>query len=551
MYEAVATRLPVLGQMGVGGIPAPLSDELKNLKSYIAVPFLAEGNPTLTFQSASLTILSTEDLERAVATLSLLGSLTRIAYRANDLRAAVDHEACLEAVLDAVEKGVVIQAGNTTTASAAALRVLAVDGELPAPVSARFEGPEDLPLSPAEFLGAAAEPIDGPRKFKVRITAHAGEQHVVAGSIAPIAFAGDQAGTVAVFHDVTTEHNREFLTAQFLKRLFDELPTAIAVTDPDTHETLSVNLAFLDLVGYAEEEVVGSTPPYPWWASDHEFAHGPRDETVYRHRDGSLIPIRMVRFVVPDASGAGVANVGLVTNLSEQRRYEQQLLQSGKLATIGELAAGVAHEINNPLFAILGLVEFLLKDAEVGTKGHERLVLIQRTGLEIKEIVRALLDFAREPSDERVPVSVADAARETVELFRRTSAAKASDLRADYTGEDTVVDGSGNQLKQIFLNLLANATHSVGGAGGEVDLAVKRDGDWVVATVSDTGPGIPENVLPRIFDPFFTTKRGTGGSGLGLSVSLGIAQAHGGTLLAENRPEGGARFVLRLPAVRS
>ena len=551
MYEAATTRLPVLGQMGAGRIPAPQSDELKDLKSYVAVPFLAEGNPTLTFQSGWLAILSAADLERAVATLRLLGSLTRIAYRANDLRIAVDHEACLDAVLDAVEKGVVIQAGNTITASAAALRVLAVDGQLPAPVSARFEGPEDLPLTPAEFLGAAAEPIDCPRKFKVRITAHAGEQHVVAGSIAPIAFAGDQAGTVAVFHDVTTEHNREFLTSQFLKRLFDELPTAIAVADPETREILSVNLAFLDLVGYGEEEVVGSTPPYPWWASRQELADGPREETVYRHRDGSLIPVRVVRFVVPDASGAGVANVGLVTDLSEQRRYERQLLQSGKLATIGELAAGVAHEINNPLFAILGLVEFLLKDAEAGTKGHERLVLIQRTGLEIKEIVRALLDFAREPSDERVAVSVSDAARETVELFRRTSAAKASDLREDYTDEDTVVDGSGNQLKQIFLNLLANATHSVGGTGGEVDLVVKRDGDWVVATVSDTGPGIPENVLPRIFDPFFTTKRGTGGSGLGLSVSLGIAQVHGGTLLAENRPEGGARFVLRLPAVRS
>jgi len=551
MYEAATSRLPVLGQMGAGRIPAPQSDELKDLKSYVAVPFLAEGNPTLTFQSGWLAILSAADLERAVATLRLLGSLTRIAYRTNDLRIAVDHEARLEAVLDAVEEGVVIQAGNTITASAAALRVLAVDGQLPAPVSARFDGPEDLPLTPAEFLGAAAEPIDGPRKFKIRITGHAGEQHVVAGSIAPIAFAGDQAGTVAVFHDVTTEHNREFLTAQFLKRLFDKLPTAIAVADPETREILSVNLAFLKLVGYSEEKVVGSTPPYPWWASHQELADGPREETIYRHCDGSLIPIRMVHFVVPDAAGAGVANVGLVTDLSEQRRYEQQLLQSGKLATIGELAAGVAHEINNPLFAILGLVEFLLKDAEVGTKGHERLILIQRTGLEIKEIVRALLDFAREPSDERRPVSVAGAARETVELFRRTSAAKASDLREDYTEEDTVVDGSGNQLKQILLNLLANATHAVGGAGGAVGLAVKRDGDWVVATVSDTGPGIPEDVLPRIFDPFFTTKRGTGGSGLGLSVSLGIAQVHGGTLLAENRPEGGARFVLRLPAVRS
>ncbi|CAN5250673.1 hypothetical protein BH18ACT14_BH18ACT14_15910 [soil metagenome] len=555
LYEAVVTRQPVFGELDwsrwnqgrTGGLP----DELKVLKSSVIVLFPPEENPTLTFQSGWLTSRSTEEFERAVATLRLLGSLTRIAYRANDLRIVVDRQARLDAVLGVGGEVVVVQAGSTITASAAALRVLAADGQLPAPVGASFEGSEDRPLSPAEFLGAAAGPSGGPRKFRARIVDHAGEQHVVAGSIAPIAFAGNEAGTVAVFRDVTEQHNREFLTAQFLKRLFDELPTAIAVADPETREILSVNLAFLDLVGYAEEEVVGSTPPYAWWASNQELAHGPREETVYRHRDGSLIPIRIVRFVVPDASGTGVANVGLVTNLSEQRRYEQQLLQSGKLATIGELAAGVAHEINNPLFAILGLVEFLLMDAEVGTKGHERLVLIQRTGLAIKEIVRALLDFAREPSDERVPVSVGDAARETVELFRRTSAAKASDLRADYTREDTVVDGSGNQLKQIFLNLLANATHSVGGAGGEVDLAVKRDGDWVVATVSDTGPGIPANVLSRIFDPFFTTKRGTGGSGLGLSVSLGIAQAHGGTLLAENRPEGGARFILRLPAVRS
>jgi PAS domain S-box-containing protein len=553
-YRAAATHLPVFGEADWGRLeprPEGLADGLLDVKGFVAVPFLAEGNPTLTLHSAWFTARSTKDLERAVAMLGLLGSLTRIAYRANDLRVVVDYQARLEAVLDAVGEAVVVQSGTTVTASAAARRVLAPDGQLPTPVDARFGGPEDTPLSPAEFLGAAAAPSDGPRGFRVRIAGHVGDQHVVAGSIAPIALAGDQAGTVAVFHDVTTEHNREFLTSQFLKRLFDELPTAIAVADPETREILSVNLAFLDLVGYGEEEAVGSTPPYPWWASRQELADGPREETVYRHRDGSLIPVRIVRFVVPDASGAGVANVGLVTDLSEQRRYEQQLLQSGKLATIGQLAAGVAHEINNPLFAILGLVEFLLKDAEAGTKGHERLVLIQRTGLEIKEIVRALLDFAREPSDERVAVSVSDAARETVELFRRTSAAKASDLSEDYTDEDTVVDGSGNQLKQIFLNLLANATHSVGGTGGEVDLVVKRDGDWVVATVSDTGPGIPENVLPRIFDPFFTTKRGTGGSGLGLSVSLGIAQAHGGTLLAENRAEGGARFVLRLPAVRS
>jgi two-component system NtrC family sensor kinase len=547
LYRAAATREPVFGQMGVEGVPAPVSVELEDLRSYVAVPFLAEGNPTLTFQSGWSKVLSTHDLTQAVATLRLLGSLTRIAYRANDLRIVLDHQARFEAVLDAVGEAVVVQAGNTITASATARRVLAADGPLPEPVEARFGDPEAHPLSPAQFLGAAAVPSDEPREFRVRIIDNAGTQHVVAGSIASIAFAGTAAGTVAVFRDVTVAHNREFLTGQFLKRLFDELPTAIAVADPETREILSVNAAFLDLVGYPEDEVVGSKPPHVWWASHQELDHGERQETVYRHAGGSLIPIRIVRFGIPDASGMPVANVALVADLSDQRLYEQQLLQSGKLATIGELAAGVAHEINNPLFAILGLVEFLLKDAEAGTKGHDRLVLVQRTALEIKEIVRALLDFAREPSDERVAVSLTAAAQETAELFRRTSTAKSSELHESYSDEDTVVDGSGNQFKQIFLNLLTNATHSIGNVAGEVELAVKRDGDWVVATVSDSGSGIPEHVLPRIFDPFFTTKRGTGGSGLGLSVSLGIAQAHGGTLLAENRAEGGARFVLRLP----
>ena len=225
---------------------------------------------------------------------------------------------------------------------------------------------------------------------------------------------------------------------------------------------------------------------------------------------------------------------------------QQQLVQSGKLAAIGELAAGVAHEINNPLFAILGLTEFLLKEAEPGSKALQRLELIQQTGLEIKEIVRALLDFARENAEERHVVPLEDVVQSTVDLVRRTNAHKGVELIDSYDASGAPVTASPNQLKQIFLNLIANARQAMPN-GGTVRVDVRQDGDWVTATVSDDGPGIEAAVLERIFEPFFTTKRATGGTGLGLSVSLGIAEAHGGSLTASSEPGRGATFTLRLP----
>jgi PAS domain S-box-containing protein len=346
--------------------------------------------------------------------------------------------------------------------------------------------------------------------------------------------------------------DRAPIDAAIAVSLFESLPVAIGVADPMTLEILSVNEAFLGLVGYPMKDVVGRRPPYPWDAAPDEaerlsaLPSTESAESLVRHGNGRLVPVDVKRFPIPGPEGKPTAVVSLLSDLSEQRHFEQQLVQSGKLATIGELAAGVAHEINNPLFAILGLVEFLLKEAEPGTKAYDRLVLVQHTGLEIKAIVRALLDFAREPGDERTLISVRDAARETVELVRRTSSAKAVEIVEVDDGEPTPVVGNPNQLKQIFLNLVTNASQALGGEG-VIEVAVRREGDYVVATVSDEGPGIPEEVLPRIFDPFFTTKRNAGGSGLGLSVSHGIAEAHGGSLTAENRHEGGARFTLRLP----
>jgi len=234
------------------------------------------------------------------------------------------------------------------------------------------------------------------------------------------------------------------------------------------------------------------------------------------------------------------------TESPERLEYERQLVQSGRLAAIGELAAGVAHEINNPLFAILGLTEFLLKETEPGSLAHKRLELIQESGIEIKEIVRALLDFARENADERRVVLFEDVIRSTLDLVRRTNAHKGIELVDTYDGSGAEVVATPSQLKQVVLNLIANARQAMPD-GGTVHVDVRREGDFVVASVADDGPGIAPEVRERIFEPFFTTRRTTGGTGLGLSVGLGIAESHGGTLTVSSEPGAGATFTLRLP----
>ena len=222
-------------------------------------------------------------------------------------------------------------------------------------------------------------------------------------------------------------------------------------------------------------------------------------------RTAGAVPVEIELRAIRDPDGRVSTYLGVVTDVTERRRLEQQLVQSGKLAAIGELSAGVAHEINNPLFAILGLVEFLLKDAEEGTKAHERLQLIQSTALEIKQIVRALLDFARERSDDRRTVALDAVVHETVDLVRRTSASKGIEI-VERVGEGLfLVDGSPNQLKQVVLNLLANARQAMP-EGGTITISVEETEDAVTATVADTGPGIPAEIVQRIFEPFFTTK---------------------------------------------
>lgn len=233
---------------------------------------------------------------------------------------------------------------------------------------------------------------------------------------------------------------------------------------------------------------------------------------------------------------------------AEPEPLHEQLVQTAKLAALGELVHGAAHEINNPLFGILGLTEFLLTELEPGTKEHERVQLIQSSGSDLKKIVQALLAFAREHPRDHGVVPLQSAAAVAVELLRCTNLAKTLGIREQYGSESILVEGSSARLAQLFLHLLLNAQQSLAG-GGEVTIELAPDGDWATAVVTDTGPGLAPEVLAKAFDAFFSTKRDPVGAGLGLTASRQIARAHGGDLVLLPANGRGTAAVLRLPRV--
>jgi PAS domain S-box-containing protein len=546
--SSLTTGEPYAGPPILDGYPPELAAKYSDISTVVRVPLLTESCRA-TFHAAWTLPLSGTDATEAALLLHTLTRLTTLAERT--LREREQDQ--LANVLNGVADGVLLTNSGTSTMNAAARTILAV----PEGVELRTAmlNPRSLDGTPydiaAALLPGEASMASGESgRFTLRATALDGRELVLDGSVSP---AGS--GVVIVFRDVTADHLRNQLNQQTLNALFDAIPTAISVAHPGTHEIITVNRAFCELVGRPAGEIVGLRPPFPWWGEDETafvggFEPGTSVDRIYRLPDGRPAPAHLSVHGVPGDNGEPALILALLKDMGEERRMQQQLVQSGKLAAIGELAAGVAHEINNPLFAILGLTEFLLKESEEGSKAHMRLELIQQTGLEIKEIVRALLDFARENAEERHDVPLEDVVRSTVDLVRRTNAHKGVELVDDYDGSDVRVNASPNQLKQIFLNLIANARQAMPG-GGVVTVDVRRSGDLAIATVSDNGPGIEPAVVERIFEPFFTTKRITGGTGLGLSVSLGIAEAHGGQLTVASEQGHGATFTLCLPVAEN
>jgi two-component system NtrC family sensor kinase len=243
--------------------------------------------------------------------------------------------------------------------------------------------------------------------------------------------------------------------------------------------------------------------------------------------------------------------------LRELQETQAQLLQAGKLSAVGQLVSGVAHELNNPLSVVIGYGQLLLSRG-VPEDARRPIELIISQGGRMAKIVQSLLLFSRQRKPERRALDLRPVIQQVLSLRDTQLAVSSIRLETEFGDDVPRVEGDPHQLQQVVLNLILNAEQAVlgSGVGGRrtgdcirVTTGTRSEGEqtWVVAQVTDNGPGIPAAVLPRIFEPFFTTKRVGEGTGLGLSVSYGIIEQHGGRLSVESGP-GRTVFTLALPA---
>lgn len=247
--------------------------------------------------------------------------------------------------------------------------------------------------------------------------------------------------------------------------------------------------------------------------------------------------------------GAGREWFVVIQNLTEKKRLQSQLLQSEKMSAIGTLIAGVAHELNNPLAAVVGFAE-LLKNLPARAEEREDLRHMHMSALRCRDIVQGLLLFARHGKPIRRRLSLNRAAQTTLELFEyRLAKTEGIRLDIDLDPGQPQVAGDFQKLQQVLVNLLANAADSLAGRLEPRSIRLKTVGgpDGSSIIIEDTGAGVPAPMRERVFDPFYTTKPAGKGTGLGLAISAQIIAELGGTMRCEEATGGGARFVIELP----
>jgi two-component system, NtrC family, sensor kinase len=255
----------------------------------------------------------------------------------------------------------------------------------------------------------------------------------------------------------------------------------------------------------------------------------------------SLSPMR-------DEQGEINSVVVVMTDITDAASLQAKLMHTEKMAALGQLVSGVAHEVNNPLAAIVGFTDLLLENPAVPDDAKEELQVILQEAQRTRVIVQNLLSFARQMPAQREPAQVNTILKQTMKLRAYDLENHGVELTEKYAAELPMVIGDPHQLQQVFLNILNNAYDAVQEIRrtGKIEVQTLHRSDKIEIIFRDNGPGISQ--IDRIFDPFFTTKEVGKGTGLGLSICYGIIQAHRGEIIAKNNPDGdGSTFIVRLP----
>ena len=349
---------------------------------------------------------------------------------------------------------------------------------------------------------------------------------------------------------------------EFRQRLMDSFPDLILMFDREGRYKF-VSPRIRELLGYAPEDFVGrslisdQTPAsLDLQRIFHQIVTGrvTFDSAEYnaQHKDGTWRVLRTTASPVFDARGAVAGVVASVRDMTDVKQMEQQLIQNERLAAMGQMIDGFAHELNNPLTAILGALE-LLETSTTDQSTARKYELVKQQARRAAEVVQNLLFFSRPPAPGKAPLNVS-------ELVQRSLALHEHSLKLSGVGIDFVPDlsmpsvvGDPHQLMQVFLNLIINAEQAIREVKQRGTLRVRmgRKSQRVWISFQDDGPGIPAEQMDKIFDPFFTTKRPGRGTGLGLSVAVAILKKYDGEIEVSAAPTGGAVFTVNLPAVKA
>ncbi len=465
------------------------------------------------------------------------------------------------------------------------LRVAAGEGSLASLVGTRL---------PEQSAGLISKAIGGER---LEVAGRAGETEIVlfdgctveTAAIAPLTAHGVTMGAILVADTAEGEFTTEDLwlistvatqTAVVLansrffemfrrgkeewETTFDALTESIAIVDGEG-VMRRVNSALANLLGLPEPSLVGKSFTDLVFGSAEQIPdalkaarHGerPPPETV------RSLPlqrtIRVTAAPLPEDERTSDTIVVLIEDVTEQRALETQLIQNEKMAAVGQLVSGVAHELNNPLTSISGLSEFLLEPGRLPESHTEHMRVIHEQAERAGRIVQNLLTFARKGEPETAEVDINWVVNKTLQLVEHELTLGGITLDRRLADTSLTVRGDQHELQQVVLNLLTNAIHVIDHLPADalktITIETGRGADGkITISVADSGPGVPEDLVGRLFTPFFTTKEPGKGTGLGLSISYGIVKSHGGAIVYDRAPppSGGACFRITLPPAGS
>ena len=422
--------------------------------------------------------------------------------------------------------------------------------------------PATLNFDPGQpVLGRAVDDRGGVRTREIKLRRKDGAAAVFLDSSRAV---WDTSGNIIRYQgtlvDITEKRKMERQLAQqeeFRGRLLESFPDLILVVDLEERYTF-VSSRARDLLGYEPQDMLGKKiseleDHSPELASlYHQVVSGKEifasAEYSARHRDGNWRTMRAAGSQLVDAEAKISGVIISVRDITVERKLEQQVVQSERLAAMGAMIGGVAHELNNPLTAIMGVSE-LLQDTETNESSRKQLAMLQQQARRAAEIVQNLTYFSRPPAPGKSRINLVEVVERTLNLHAYSL--RKNNITVDFLKEAGVpyALGDPHQLMQVFLNLIVNAEQAIREARDKGTLRIRlgKGDNSVWVSFHDDGPGIPKETLASIFDPFYTTKRPGRGTGLGLSICKSVMKEHSGSVEAANSPDGGAVFTVTLP----